>query len=825
MGPYRFLSTGKFRACISMGVVYLALCVTVTVIGENRLPAESVPANGTDPWDSIVSNETSPPPNYVPKRPGHYSRDDWATVIDETWGPGLPTDEKLDKFYTFWRTIDSVFACFQNLALDWDSVWVTCSTEIVEGVSLGRFAGMLSHASMALRESHTMAFDLITTGTTGQPGVPLLRGNHGYEPWFGAGLSPLPDSSLLVYKVVDYHPLGLVPGDIILGYDNRPWKELFRELIDAQLPLTPGWGSSESSFTHVWLTCAGVNFHLFDTIDIIKHETGDTVHLPTSPIGGWMEIFPTEQMEIPGVAFPADTISVTWGIVEGTQIGYIYAMEWGTQAGILWERAIDSLMNEYETVGLIIDFRHNVGGSIIVPLPGLQLLFNDTVDYLGFSIRCDHDDHNAMCIDTDPEDFWIEGHPDSYYDRPIAMLLGPGSTSAGDMIALAMTHHPETRVFGKPTSAAFNSPLPGHLGSGFYFYFAFANAFAPANPDQMLTRIDIPVDEEVWLTPDVVADGGDDVVEAAIDWIMNDDCDEDGVATAQDNCPVTPNPGQEDFDEDGIGDFCDNCIDNPNADQNDQDGDGVGDECDVCPGYDDKVDSDEDGVPDACDNCKYWDNPDQADFDEDGLGDICDPCPADAANDIDMDEICGDLDNCPTIFNPGQEDDDNDGTGDLCDVCPMDPDNDIDSDGICGDVDLCPDVYDPGQEDTESDSIGDACDNCPDVDNSDQADNDGDNIGDLCDNCPDTANEGQSDSDYDGIGDVCDPFDNCGDANGDNQLNVGDAVFLISYVFKAGPAPEPLEFGDANCDSTVNVADAVYLISYIFKGGPQPCCP
>jgi hypothetical protein len=62
-----------------------------------------------------------------------------------------------------------------------------------------------------------------------------------------------------------------------------------------------------------------------------------------------------------------------------------------------------------------------------------------------------------------------------------------------------------------------------------------------------------------------------------------------------------------------------------------------------------------------------------------------------------------------------------------------------------------------------------------------------------------------------------------GDANGDGSVNVGDAVFLISYVFKGGSAPDPIETGDANCDGSTNVGDAVYLISYIFKGGAPPC--
>ncbi|MDD4052935.1 MAG: FG-GAP-like repeat-containing protein, partial [candidate division Zixibacteria bacterium] len=65
----------------------------------------------------------------------------------------------------------------------------------------------------------------------------------------------------------------------------------------------------------------------------------------------------------------------------------------------------------------------------------------------------------------------------------------------------------------------------------------------------------------------------------------------------------------------------------------------------------------------------------------------------------------------------------------------------------------------------------------------------------------------------------------CGDANGDTKINVGDAVFLISYIFRGGPTPNPLAAGNANCDGKINVGDAVYLISYIFRGGPAPCCP
>jgi len=63
-----------------------------------------------------------------------------------------------------------------------------------------------------------------------------------------------------------------------------------------------------------------------------------------------------------------------------------------------------------------------------------------------------------------------------------------------------------------------------------------------------------------------------------------------------------------------------------------------------------------------------------------------------------------------------------------------------------------------------------------------------------------------------------------GDANGDGVINSADVVYLINYLFKGGPAPEPLEAGDVNCDGIINSADVVYLINYLFKGGPPPGC-
>jgi len=63
-----------------------------------------------------------------------------------------------------------------------------------------------------------------------------------------------------------------------------------------------------------------------------------------------------------------------------------------------------------------------------------------------------------------------------------------------------------------------------------------------------------------------------------------------------------------------------------------------------------------------------------------------------------------------------------------------------------------------------------------------------------------------------------------GDVNCDGVINSADIVSLINYLFKSGPAPDPLELGYVNCgDDVINSADVVYLIDYLFKGGPPPC--
>jgi len=69
----------------------------------------------------------------------------------------------------------------------------------------------------------------------------------------------------------------------------------------------------------------------------------------------------------------------------------------------------------------------------------------------------------------------------------------------------------------------------------------------------------------------------------------------------------------------------------------------------------------------------------------------------------------------------------------------------------------------------------------------------------------------------------------CGDADNDGiGPNVADLIYLVDFIFKAGPPPQILEAGNVdgiiNSGLLVDVGDLTYLVAYIFAGGDAPIC-
>ena len=469
--------------------------------------------------------------NRYGKSPTQFSINEWREIIDAKWGAGLPTAQKLQLFDRWWNEVNVRFGAFHNLEVDIMALRDRYRPEIEEGVSRGRFSGIMNHFTYRLKELHTYIFDIPVRNTRLIKGVPLLViGQWGTNQHFGALLTPLPDSTLLVYKALPGHPIGLQPGDQVLGYGGKLWKEIYPTLLEAELPYFPNSvnASTDEANAYYMLQAAGLNWHLFDTIDIVKFSTGDTLHFNTSLLAGQNRtIWGSEQIDVPGVVWPnrSQGDRVNWGVVQETNIGYVYVTSWSFDAQFAiraqFREAIDKLMNDVKADGIILDFRFNTGGGALA-VDGLSLLFNRVTPTVGFDRRI-LGSSDPLAMEPDPlrreSNLVIRPDPATYYDKPIAVLIGPGSISAGELEARRLSFHPRVRLFGKTAPGGNTGSSFIDLGNSNWFASLSDGSMYLVSNHQYLAHIGLEPDEYVWFDQQDVANGVDTVVEAALEWI------------------------------------------------------------------------------------------------------------------------------------------------------------------------------------------------------------------------------------------------------------------------------------------------------------------
>ncbi|MEM7235758.1 MAG: hypothetical protein AAF517_26550, partial [Planctomycetota bacterium] len=61
-----------------------------------------------------------------------------------------------------------------------------------------------------------------------------------------------------------------------------------------------------------------------------------------------------------------------------------------------------------------------------------------------------------------------------------------------------------------------------------------------------------------------------------------------------------------------------------------------------------------------------------------------------------------------------------------------------------------------------------------------------------------------------------------GDCNGDRDLDLSDAIYLLLSLFSRDDLTTCLDVCDANRDESLDVSDPSYLLNYLFTNGPPP---
>ncbi|SYZ73052.1 exported hypothetical protein [Candidatus Zixiibacteriota bacterium] len=63
-----------------------------------------------------------------------------------------------------------------------------------------------------------------------------------------------------------------------------------------------------------------------------------------------------------------------------------------------------------------------------------------------------------------------------------------------------------------------------------------------------------------------------------------------------------------------------------------------------------------------------------------------------------------------------------------------------------------------------------------------------------------------------------------GDANADGYINIKDVACVVSYLYKEGFLPYPLQSADVDASGIINILDVSYVIKSIYHEGPDPVC-
>ena len=64
----------------------------------------------------------------------------------------------------------------------------------------------------------------------------------------------------------------------------------------------------------------------------------------------------------------------------------------------------------------------------------------------------------------------------------------------------------------------------------------------------------------------------------------------------------------------------------------------------------------------------------------------------------------------------------------------------------------------------------------------------------------------------------------CGDANASGKIDILDVSYIINYLYKGGPSPDPVKSADVDNSDKINILDVGYLVNYLYRSGNRPTC-
>ena len=182
------------------------------------------------------------------------------------------------------------------------------------------------------------------------------------------------------------------------------------------------------------------------------------------------------------------------------------------------EGSLKYLVNRYKNCkGMVIDLRQNSGGSISNIAALLSIFDNHKQPLYQCQAKSGpaHDDF-ADAVTVYAADSSILGKNNAY-TKPVAVLIDRGSYSATSFFAICTMAYDNIRLFGDYTGGGLGLPNGGVLPNGWTYRFSTTRTLAI---DGRNYENGVPPDVRVLLDPAYTAQGVDNVIEVAAEWIL-----------------------------------------------------------------------------------------------------------------------------------------------------------------------------------------------------------------------------------------------------------------------------------------------------------------
>lgn len=181
---------------------------------------------------------------------------------------------------------------------------------------------------------------------------------------------------------------------------------------------------------------------------------------------------------------------------------------------------LDYLLERYkDCAGIILDLRQNGGGSV-ANIPMLLSIFDNHKQQLyRTQIKCGpgHDEFTELeTVYADSTEYNSEDYPNRPYVKPFAVLIDRGSYSATSFFSVCTQAYDNVKLFGDYSGGGLGLPNGGELPNGWTYRFSITRTIANDGGNY---ENGVPPDYHVLLDPASTAQGIDNVIEAAADWI------------------------------------------------------------------------------------------------------------------------------------------------------------------------------------------------------------------------------------------------------------------------------------------------------------------